>query len=63
MTSSHSSVDPFAMPMMFRTRFESTSAPPPGMESRPAVHVGPQLASEVAGAFSAGMGGTVCVQQ
>jgi len=35
-TESQSSVDPLAMPMMRRTRSESTSAPPPGIESRPA---------------------------
>ena len=36
MTSSQSAVLPLAMPMIWRTRSERTSAPPPGIESRPA---------------------------
>ncbi len=35
-TASHSDVEPLAMPMIFRTRSERISAPPPGIESRPA---------------------------
>ena len=32
----HSAVEPFAIPMMRRTRSERISAPPPGIESSPA---------------------------
>ena len=36
MTSSHSAVEPLAMPMIRRTRSDRISAPPPGIESSPA---------------------------
>ncbi len=35
-TSSHSDVEPLAMPMIRRTRSDRISAPPPGIESSPA---------------------------
>ena len=36
MTSSHSAVEPLAIPMILRTRSDRISAPPPGIESSPA---------------------------